>query len=116
MTWTAYTISPIDFLWELLPTVEDVAALLAKGEAADLVSGRDRSWFNFGEFRSDFQQAQLLAQKKGWEGAYQEGSEPRVFWLPDEDSFSYAFVWKQRNNGDTFVISPRPLGWLNDNT
>lgn len=112
MTWEAYAISPIDFGWELLPTIEEVASQLAKRAAENLVQGYDSQSIEISKFLNDFKQARLIAEKKGWEGDYRFGYEPRVFWLPDEYAFSYGFVWKQDNKGYTFVISPRPLEWL----
>jgi hypothetical protein len=38
MTWEAYPIAPIDFGWELLPTIEEVASQLAKRAAENLIS------------------------------------------------------------------------------
>jgi hypothetical protein len=66
-------------------------------------------------FLADFAYALRLAKDTGqWEGDY--NYEPRVFWSPDPDlfRFSYGFVWKQDNNGTTFIISPQPLKWLED--
>lgn len=110
MTWKAYSIMPIDFFWERLPTVEEVAAGMAEEKAAELIHGLGIHQDQLDQFLSDFQHARVLAQKEGWEGDYRD--RPRVLWLPDEGSFSYGFVWKQDNNGATFVISPHPLPWL----
>jgi hypothetical protein len=33
-------------------------------------------------------------------------------WLPYDTEFAYGFVWKQDNNGTTFVASPVPMPWL----
>lgn len=47
-----------------------------------------------------------------WEGDIMEG--PYVFTLPDPDfsSSKEGFVWKQRNNGSSFIASPCPIQWL----
>lgn len=59
-----------------------------------------------------FKQAKLLATKLGWEGDFICG--PSVFFMPDPDrnNMSYGFVFKQYNNGETFVISPIQLEHL----
>jgi hypothetical protein len=41
-------------------------------------------------------------------------NDPVVFWVPVEDSFRYGFVFKQDNNGSTFVVSPVPMPWYED--
>jgi hypothetical protein len=114
MTWKAYSITPIDFGWEMLPIVEEVAAKFARVAATQAVAGHGSDGGEVSSFLKDFENAKRLASKAGWEGDYRGGSEPRVFWLPGENDFSYGFVWKHDNNGDTFVISPRPLGWLSE--
>ena len=114
MTWKAYAILPIDFGWEFLPTVERVAGQLASSVAELAVTGITQGSQEVDNFLADFNRARQLAKAAGWEGDYRAGSTPRVFWLPDEGSFQYAFVWKHDNNGDTFVVSPRPLAWLDD--
>jgi hypothetical protein len=112
--WTAYAVDPIDYEWDLLPTVKDVACKLAER----LVVEREQVGFTYprlADFIEDFRHAQRLAKETGyWEGDYRPGFEPRVIWLPDPDlcRFAYGFVWKQSNNGTTFVISPQPLEWL----
>jgi hypothetical protein len=49
-----------------------------------------------------------------WEGDITDG--PYVFHLPDNGypNFYYAFVWKQRNNGTTFIASQIELPWLRE--
>ncbi len=61
-------------------------------------------------FIGTFYGAQIIAGEEGWEGDFR--GEPRVLWLPDENCFRHAFVWKQDNNGMTFVVSPHRLPWL----
>lgn len=49
-----------------------------------------------------------------WEGDIAAG--PFVFTIPDPDFSSYreGFVWKQDNNGTSFIASPSPLPWLKE--
>jgi hypothetical protein len=55
----------------------------------------------------------VLARKAGWEGDMREG--PFVAGLPSEPgTFEYLIAWKQDNNGQTFVVSPVRLPWLED--
>jgi hypothetical protein len=113
MKWIAYAVNPIDFHWEHLQTVQTVAAKLAEGEADEVVTGEHgASGGLVSGFLSALDTAKELARKKGWEGDFRPGHEPRVFWLPGENEFHYAFVWKQENNGDTFIVSPLALPWV----
>ena len=47
-----------------------------------------------------------------WEGDIKAG--PFIFTIPDPDAVSYkeGFVWKQQNNGSSFIASPCRLPWL----
>lgn len=113
MAWTAYDIVPIDYGWEFLPTIEDVAQKFAKYDAALAVAEEKFEQPLLPRFFELFSQAKEMAHEVGWEGDHQGYAGPRVFFLPAEGDFNYGFVWKQNNNGTTFVISPEPLTWLN---
>jgi len=95
MPWKAYAIPPIDFFWENLPTIHIVAKSL-NNEAY--------------KFVENFELAKALVRNVGWEGDFRE--EPRVFFLPGDVRFDYGFVWKQDNNGITFIATPHELPWL----
>lgn len=106
-----YPMSPIDFHWELLDTVEDTVEKLSKysnDESSPL------SFETLHGFLNDWNLAKELATKNKWEGDFRDS--PRVFWLPDELEFVYAFAWKQDNNGSTFIVSPKPLPHLEAHT
>ena len=50
-----------------------------------------------------------------WEGDIREGV--NVFSLPPADgdcSMQTGFIFKQDNNGQTFIVSPRALPWLHE--
>ena len=49
-----------------------------------------------------------------WEGDIKSG--PVIFAIPDPDCASYreGFVWKQHNNGTSFIASPCPIPWLEE--
>jgi hypothetical protein len=115
MTWRVYAIIPIDYGWDFLPTIAEVAGQLGKSEAENKMDGIGNSCSLAG-FLQDFDTAREKAKHAGWEGDYRTGHEPRVFWLPMETEFRYAFVWKQENNGTTFVVSPCALPWLDELT
>lgn len=75
-------------------------------------SGEDRSfvWAEYVKFRD---RAYAVAKTIGWEGDIREG--PYVAGLPPEEETSssdFVIAWKQDNNGDTFIASPRQLKWL----
>ncbi|MDM1022090.1 hypothetical protein QSV37_17600 [Acinetobacter sp. VNK23] len=56
--------------------------------------------------------AKKLADKIGWEGDLIRG--PYVFFLPDPQGMNieYGFMFKQYNNGRTFIISPFELDYM----
>lgn len=110
MAFKAYYILPIDFGWEYLPTVEEFADKLAKSDLAIKLGKEPFGDPKLDQFLADFATAQDLATDQGWEGDFR-GS-PRVFFVPVEGEFVYGFAWKQDNNGDTLVVSPQPLSWL----
>lgn len=102
-----YWLGAIDIGWEHLPTVTDTIHQLSQQTEDGLDTSRLTT------FLKEWEQAKKLAKKKRWEGDFR--IPPRVFFLPNEVKFEYGFVFKQDNNGTTFVISPRPLPWLPDN-
>lgn len=61
------------------------------------------------EFIRVWESAKDAARENGWDGDYR--NPPAVFWLPDDSEFSYGFVIKHDNNGETFIVSPRELPW-----
>jgi len=107
-----YAAGPIDWEWELSPSVEKLKALVAERE-------KSNPMYQYGGLSADglmdlFEHAKTDATAAGWEGDFALG--PIVFTLPDPDSNSFAigFAWKQSNNGSTFVMSPFELPWLSD--
>lgn len=106
----AYGIIPIDFGWEYLPTVEDIAHKFATNDATLKIEGVDYEPEMLPGFLERFALAKEAAIAEGWEGDFR--GKARVFFLPGENDFHYGFVWKQDNNGTTFVVSPHSLPWL----
>ncbi len=99
----AYKIAPIDVGFDHLVSVDDYILYLARYEVNRLL-----------DFISSWDFAKNLAIDAGWEGDIREG--PFVFFLPFPDSseMSFAFIFKQDNNGDTMVVSPVSWnGYLN---
>jgi hypothetical protein len=67
------------------------------------------------EVVSRFQHATRLATRIGWEGDFRNG--PFISAMPAEHGNGYSeflIAWKQDNNGTTFIASPFPLLWLED--
>ncbi len=106
-----YGISPIDFGWELSKTVQEMVTILSSNPDADWDEENPLSFSLLKSFLAGWEEAKRLAKEIGWEGDFREC--PHVFAIPDENDFSYGFVIKHDNNGDTFVISPVPLPHLN---
>jgi hypothetical protein len=117
MAWFVYECPPIDFNWHLLSTVKSVASRLASSEAESAVEHGKNEVAGEGGLSSDYfilswESAKKAALQYGWEGDFRQ--EPRVLWLPcpDEADFRAGFVFKQDNNGTTFVVSPVELPHL----
>src|SRR5215471_17117579 len=76
----AYHCGPIDYQWELLPTVDQMAEKIAGVEAVAKWNGS----FTYLEplpvtqFLKAFESAKALARDVGWDGGFSEG--PCVFW------------------------------------
>jgi hypothetical protein len=106
MHWFVYSISPIDFKWERLRSVRETIAHMA-AVIDDNSNPNDVS--DIQEFIRVWDSAKDAASENGWDGDYR--NPPAVFWLPDDSEFSYGFVIKHDNNGETFIVSPRELPW-----
>lgn len=112
MPWIAHSTGPIDLGWDFLPTVEEVASQIAEHEANSEVEEHARPPYLFASFIADFNAAKAAATAEGWDGDFKSYALPRVIFLPDEGQFIYGFVWKQANNGTTYVVTRHKLAWL----
>jgi len=115
MTWHAYYIDPIDWGWTHLKTINETLAEIAKGEELDHENyiKNDVSESEVNEFLEGWRKAKKAAKSVGWAGDFR--NPPRVFWIPSEQYMEHGFVFKQENNGDTMVVSPKKLDWLENN-
>ncbi len=59
-----------------------------------------------------FEMAKEASRTLGWEGDVREG--PYFFTVPVEGGSAFGVVWKQDNNGTSFIGSPVPLDYLRD--
>lgn len=91
-----YSIPPIDFGWECLIPFEEFLGHCPR-DFRPLVDGLSK--------------ALKAAEAHGWKGDFNEAN-VRLFFLPDDNEFTYGFAWKQSQAGTTFIASPRPLPWL----
>lgn len=101
-----YQVGPVDFFSGMLPIA--MAADRAKEECGD------EAVFDLFRFVMECARYVSLAKDSFWEGDIR-GKELYVFAIPDADSCSQRFglVWKQDNNGTTFICSPVELPWIN---
>lgn len=108
----AYRINPVDFGWEdLLPADEYRRRLALRYAECDHVYERQELLDRIQQFETFFAAAMDAGQEVGWEGDFRK--EPHVGFVPVEVSMSSYIIWKQDNNGDTFVVSHLELPWLN---
>lgn len=115
MHWYVYHLPPIDNGWFFAKTVDQMAAELAAIDTKEKVEGVDpRNVFSpsVDDFIRDWQSAQSAAAGKGWEGDFRTKDQRVVIAIPDEGDFHWGFVFKQDNNGSTFVVSPVELPHL----
>ena len=116
MHFHAYDLGPVDHGWEQLRTVEETAVLIASNEARETVTGDPIHVLGvemtLTSFVNRWDAAKEAAKGKGWEGDFRQ--DPVVFWIPVGIGFECGFVFKQDNNGTTFVIAPVPMPHLLD--
>ena len=111
-----YCLPPIDYGWSHLRTVAETVAAIFAGDDADsdgeeVAQGDVVSSKAVRAFLDWWELAKARLKSEGyWEGDFRGA--PCVFWLPAEGDFEYGFVFKQSNNGTTFVVSPQPLPGL----
>lgn len=113
MTWLVYRVGPIDHGWDFLPTVQSLADEIGALEAREKVMRGHTNLYDgitIDQLTEDWQSAKDAAFAQGWEGDTRQG--PAVMWLPGETGFVYGFIFKQDNNGTTFVVSPYILPWM----
>lgn len=107
----AYHISPMDFGWYRMPTIKQTVQTILANCSDDLMGFEEdaRSIIRLLEL---YELALDRAKMVGWEGDFRSETQPRVVLLPAENEPITIFVWKQDNNGSTFVVSPIPLPHL----
>ena len=104
-----YSILPLDFGWKTMPTAEEYRALLLKDFSHDLSHAADAIQ-DFNTFINACLQG--AADSTHWENDFRE--EPRVIVMPGETEPLLAIIWKQGNNGTTFVASQMQMPWLDE--
>ena len=109
MDWIVYVLGPIDHDWDKLKTVRETVADIANYED-EFTEAHDLNTDSVRSFLESWDTAKAAATKSGWEGDFRHA--PYVFWLPAETGFDHGFVFKQDNNGTTFVVSPQDLPTL----
>ena len=114
MAKSTYDISPIDVGWDNLKTVWETAALLGAKDAESRARRETTSdcSYDLPKFLTAWEFAKQKAGDHGWEGDFR--IDPVVFWVPDDTQFSYGFVFKQDNNGTTYIVSPVDMPHLKD--
>ena len=114
MTWHAYYIEPIDWGWSHLKTIDVTLAEIAAGNESDYENPlkNDIRGNDVRHFLDAWEKAKEEAKKVGWGGDFR--TPPRVFWIPSGQYMECGFVFKQDNNGDTIVVSPKQMTLLEE--
>lgn len=98
-----YEVMPVDSGWHWMTTVDDLFGLYQS--MADSRSAAD-------ELSVLVEKAESMARDLGWDG--ENRHEPRVFFVPVEGTMAMGLIWKQDNNGTTYVASPVKMPHLED--
>lgn len=112
--WYVYMTMPVDFGWALQRSVAEVVGAMTARNLSSL-SYREEvtpDSVSVDGFLVLWESAQGAAREAGWEEDFM--NEPVVFCLPDGEGneFTPGFVFKQSNNGTTWVVSPVKLPHL----
>lgn len=107
-----YSVVPIDMGWDMLPTKQAFRDRLVLEYTAFRQSDGSEPYISPEGFDALWEEAQRAAYDTvhSWEGNVRD--EVHVFFVPDESEFGIGFVWKQENNGTTFIVSTVPLPHL----
>lgn len=112
----AYVLAPVDFGWELMDTVDERVCKLVSLERENF-KNRECDFCDLTSvkiFLNNWEEAKGLATQAGWEGDVRFGNGPCVFDIPFSDGIETCFIFKQDNNGCTFVVSPVEMPWLDE--
>lgn len=101
-TWSLVRINPIDLFWDEL---QDVDSYIKDAYRAK------RHTPSISEIYAELSAVKRWAKECGWEGDFTQG--PKIFFYPADGIMAHGFVFKQCNNGDTFVAAPHRLEHLN---
>lgn len=100
-----YSRYPIDFWSGWMREDEYLQSLVREHHSSGGLATAIRGYEDFRD--EGFQ----MARKIGWEGDIRQG--PFIAGLPTYDGDGLIMIaWKQDNNGETFILSPIQLPWL----
>ena len=101
-----YGLFPIDYGWDYLPLLSDIEVREGKNGGVNCLNlNRAREML--------IHATPCLVKDMNWEGDF--FIPLRAILLPSGDTdMEIALVWKQSNNGNSYVVSPKPLVWLED--
>lgn len=119
MEWFTYEIGPIDHGWELSETVSQFLRRIGESELLRNIERLHHSKPNGDDFGDEVIDASsfVALYQSAWSecgaAAYDElRQEPQVFAVPSEGMLELGFIFKEDNNGTTYVVSPVPLPHL----
>lgn len=108
-----YQTAPVDYFAGMLPIA--IAAENMWKELDEIEESGNEAVFNLFKLAMDCSRAVSLAKSSYWEGDIR-GHDLYVFALPDPDATPphLGLMWKQDNNGTTFICSPVALPWISN--
>lgn len=106
-----YVINPMDWQWDAFPDVPTAISRIIQGDPY-IPNSQNETWVTVMFFCRALAAAFDAAVDAGWERDFKGSGGVRCFALPAQDEPKWGFVWKQENNGFTFVMSPVGLPYL----
>lgn len=106
--WHGYHVAPIDLGWNDLLTVDAYVKQYVDAGYPNSDVKEVRQYFTTLMARIE----KVATESLLWEGDFREV--PHIFHLPTEIEFSVGIVFKQDNNGSTFLFSPVELPWIKE--
>lgn len=109
-----YETPPIDYFAGMVTFDEFCAQIRREQQGCSLLGDEVDNYVIEDMINSLERTKKFFTCESSWEGDIVAG--PFVFTIPDPNSSSFkeGFVWKQDNNGMSFIASPCPIPWLKE--
>ena len=115
MIWTTYCLeSPIDFFYNAT-TISEMVKHFIENRINVAFDNQSYDYEELRDFLKNYAEALQAAEEIGYDKYYPR-QEPRVTWIPNNISLTPVFMFKNDNNGQTFIVSSEDLPYLDKYT